>query len=189
MPLISSIIGRRIGPYVIPYANILGLNATWEFFSPDPPAPLYFDYTIYFEDEEGNEVAPSIDGTFPEGGLEFTNNPNKIRLKTSVRLLAMSQGKTDSIFISYLCRQHPKATRVYLKPVIELLPPIEKVIANGGEVNVASMQTDPIERRCEDLRREIAAESEARPPTLPSGISLSFNPNQQNGGEYNETKN
>ncbi len=144
MPMISSILGRRLGKYITPYTNTIGLNPSWEFFSPDPPAPLYFEYTLYFENDNGDEVSPSIEGVFPEGGLEFTNNPNKIRLKTSVRLLAMSQGKADSIFISYLCRQYPKATRVYLKPIIELLPPIEKVEASDWEVNVGSMVTGPL---------------------------------------------
>lgn len=73
----------------------------------------------------------------------------------------MSQRKADSIFISYLCRQYPKATRVYLKPIIELLPPIEKVEASDWEVNVGSMVTGPLERHCDEFRRDQRTESES----------------------------
>ncbi len=154
MPLLGSILGRRIGQFITPYTNITGLNPTWEFFSPDPPVPLYFEYIVYFEDDHGEELSPPIEGLFPEDGLEPTNNPNKIRLKTSVRLLALNEGKADTVFMGYLCRKYPRASRVFVKPIVEWIPPLEKVQLNDGVVETTPVTTLPMNRNCNEAYDE-----------------------------------
>lgn len=151
MPNAGSILGRRWGHYIAPYANTLGMNATWEFFSPDPPQPFYFDYSVYFETEEGDEKREPIDGYFPDWRTERTLHPNKIRLKNAVRFFALTRASVEQAFIGYLCRKYPEANRVRVRQMLELVPPLEK--ARLGEWSLEDNRTEalPIDASCSEV--------------------------------------
>lgn len=151
MPNSSSILGRRWGSLIAPYANTLGMNATWEFFSPDPPQPFYFDYTVYFEDAEGKEFGEPIDGYFPEWRTERTIHPNKIRLKNAVRFFALTSASVQKAFIGYLCRKYPEAYRVRVRQIMEMVPPLEQ--ANLKHWNSDDYKTEgaPVESLCGEV--------------------------------------
>lgn len=152
MPNSSSIIGRKIGGYLASYANTVGMNATWEFFSPDPPQPFYFDYSVYFESIEGEELQPTITGFFPEWRTERTLHPNKIRLKNAVRFFALTRTSVEKSFIGYLCRQYPKANRVKVRQVIEAVPNIEQAKLRNWSYNENRMEAFPIEASCTEAQ-------------------------------------
>jgi hypothetical protein len=151
MPNSSSILGRRWGFLIAPYANTLGMNATWEFFSPDPPQPFYFDYTVYFETEDGEEKRPPIDAFFPEWRTERTIHPNKIRLKNAVRFFALSPQSVEQAFIGYLCRQYPEANRVKVRQVVEMIPPLEKAKFRDWVNEDNRLEAMPVEASCNEV--------------------------------------
>ena len=151
MPNSGSILGRRWGNLIAPYANIVGMNATWEFFSPDPPHPFYFDYSVYFETEDGDEKRPPIDGYFPEWRTEQTLHPNKIRLKNAVRFFALTRTSVEQAFIGYLCRQYPDANRVKVRQVTEVVPPLEKAKMKAWSLEENRMEGYPIEASCSEV--------------------------------------
>lgn len=133
MPNSASIVGRKAGSYFAPYANLIGLNGTWEFFSPDPPQPLFFDYRIYFENSNGEEVKPTIQAYFPEWKIDRTLHPNHIRLKNTVRFFALNQKAMEGAFVSWLCRRYQGATRVKINEIMEPVETIDKLSLNNNE--------------------------------------------------------
>lgn len=133
MPNSASIVGRKAGYAFTPYANLIGLNGTWEFFSPDPPQPLFFDYRIYFEDENGNEAKPEVHAYFPEWKIDRTLHPNNIRLKNTVRFFALNPKAIEEAFSQWLCRKHPGATRVRINEIMEPVENIDKLSLNLTE--------------------------------------------------------
>lgn len=148
MPNSGSLIGRELSPIFVPYANFLGMNQSWEFFSPDPPTPFYFNYSVHFEDSNGSEIQPSILSYFPEWRTQPTNHPNKIRLKTTVRFLALRPDTTGNAFALYLCRKYPLANRVVVQSTFEFVPPLEKVRLNDGVYDLIPFEGPPIEKFC-----------------------------------------
>lgn len=151
MPNSSSILGRRWGNLIAPYANMLGMHATWEFFSPDPPHPFYFDYSVYFETSEGEEKKPPVDGFFPEWRTERTLHPNKIRLKNAVRFFALSRESVEQAFIGYLCRKYPDANRVKVRQVTEVVPPLEQAKMRDWIPEENRMEGNNIEASCSEV--------------------------------------
>src|SRR4051812_36520058 len=47
LPNSSSFLGRALEPWIVPYANLLGLNVTWNFFAPDPAHTMYINYFVH----------------------------------------------------------------------------------------------------------------------------------------------
>jgi hypothetical protein len=127
MPNSASIVGRKAGNSFTPYANFIGLNGTWEFFSPEPPQPLFFDYRVYFEDENGFEKRPEVHSYFPEWKIERTMHPNNIRLKNTVRFFALNQKAIEESFSAWLCRKHEGANRVRINQILEPVENIDKL--------------------------------------------------------------
>jgi hypothetical protein len=152
MPNAGSILGRRWGHWVAPYANTLGMNATWEFFSPDPPQPFYFDYSVYFEDEQGEEKQVPVDGYFPEWRTERTLHPNKIRLKNAVRFFALTRKSVEQAFIGYLCRLYPEANRVKVRQVVEVVPNLEKAKLSDWSLDDNRVEGYPVEAACSEVK-------------------------------------
>jgi hypothetical protein len=127
MPNSASIVGRKAGTYFAPYANLIGLNGTWEFFSPDPPQPLFFDYRVYFEDSNGDEIKPRVQAFFPEWKTSRTLHPNHIRMKNTVRFFALNQKALEVAFVGWLCRKYQGATRVKINEIMEPVETIDKL--------------------------------------------------------------
>jgi hypothetical protein len=148
MPNSASIVGRKAGRYFAPYANLIGLNGTWEFFSPDPPQPLFFDYRVYFENSNGEEVKPSVKAYFPEWKIDRTLHPNRIRMKNAVRFFALNQKAVEVAFVGWLCRKYEGATRVNINEIMEPVETLDRLSIN---------QVDDIERAPadEDSRRQM----------------------------------
>ncbi len=151
MPNSGSILGRRWGNLIAPYANSIGMNATWEFFSPDPPQPFYFNYSVYFETEDGEEKRPPVEGFFPEWRTERTLHPNKIRLKNTVRFFALTRTSVEQTFIGYLCRRYPEANRVKVRQVLEMVPPLEQAKTRDWTFDDNRMEAFPVEASCSEV--------------------------------------
>ncbi len=124
----GSYLGRSWQSYLLPYANNLGLNATWSFFAPDPAHTMYFEYVIEYAD--GRE---SSRGFFPPERQAFVNDTSARRLLYAMRYLILDPQKMDILLIPWLCRSHPDADRVFIKHLIQKIPSLDLAVLRMGE--------------------------------------------------------
>jgi len=125
----SSFLGRYLGKYYFPLANTIGVNTTWNFFSPDPAHIMYFRYYVYYEDSYGNQLKDPEELYYPEqkDGSNFAMNIR--RQNYMMRFMAIDPSRIQNYFAPWICKQHPGATRVQFTLIIDHIPPLDKVIA------------------------------------------------------------
>lgn len=121
----SSFLGRSLGQYYTPIANLIGLNTTWNFFSPDPAHTMYLRYVVHFEDEYGNPTKEPLFLDYPpyEEMKDFTVH---LRRKSYImRFIASSEHRISTYFIPWVCKQHPQATKIQIEVVINKIPSLD----------------------------------------------------------------
>ena len=123
LPNPSSILARRFGHWFTPYANEFVLNRTWQFFSPSPTASLYLEYEVITPENELDTNRETF--VYPKSRKDGTVSDFYIRSLTGMRFLAIKDENFEKFFVPYLCRQHPGATALDIRSVVEELPPIE----------------------------------------------------------------
>ncbi len=128
VPNALSFLGRRYGAALLPYANIVGLNASWNFFSPDPAHTMYFKYQVDFLNAEGENTQDSLFAYFPAEKNEGVMDVNRRRELYVMRFMALGSNRMQGLFAPWLCRQHPGASRISVEQVVETIPPLEEVL-------------------------------------------------------------
>lgn len=121
----SSFLGRYLGHFFTPVANQVGLNTTWNFFSPDPAHTMYLRYIVHFEDEYGNAIKESVQSLFPP---EETNDDFRVhirRLSYVMRFYASSPSRLGEYLIPWLCKKNPGATRIQTDVLFNRIPSLE----------------------------------------------------------------
>ncbi len=121
-----SVLGRLHQGWIIGYANQLGLNQTWNFFSPDPSHIHYIRYFVHFEDDAGNPVQDSLEGYIPEDKEKVVIDSSKRRMLHAVRALSLDENRTEKLLAPWLCKMNPGATMVNIKHVMQLLPNLDR---------------------------------------------------------------
>jgi hypothetical protein len=139
----GSFVGRYLQNYIVPYANTLGINVSWNFYSPDPANTMYFSSTIHFENSDGQEIKPSIEEFLPPEKSEIVTDSSKRRLLYAMRYLAMSRNSLQVIMGPWICREHPGSTRVSIHHVVEKIPNLDTVLQYSQE-QVANLR-EPLE--------------------------------------------
>jgi hypothetical protein len=129
----GSYLGRSFQAQLLPYANSLGLNATWNFFSPDPAHTMFYKYRVFFEDELGNETQPTIEGFFPPEKTHVVIDSSKRRLLYSMRFLTIDPSRIRSLMGPWLCKQHTGARRVRIEYVVEQIPLLDTAVSRRNE--------------------------------------------------------
>ncbi len=135
LPNYGSFLGRR---YLQPFAmwgNLLVLNTSWNFFSPDPAHIMYFRYHLNFED--GREVQ----GLFPSEGEVPTADLRRRRDLYLMRFLAIQPSRIDRYLAPWLCRLEPGVRDLSLTHYVKMIHPLEKYLIHSGEKTVGEMQT------------------------------------------------
>ncbi len=120
----ASFLGHYLSRFYNPVANTIGLNTTWNFFSPDPAHTMYIKISYTMADgQEENTLLPeqNEDGTF-----DFSLN--KRRMSYVVRFLIIDQQKIEQFLAPWLCRKKPGAKSIYIETVLEKLPPLSKAV-------------------------------------------------------------
>lgn len=136
MPNVGAYFGRVTSSFVTPYANTMGLNAGWNFFSPEPAHPMYLKYAVHFNDDEGNEVKESIFSAFPLPLDEDERNIPNITHKREwalMRYMVIEPKRLKILMGPWLCRQNPGATSVDMEHVIETIPFLDQAVAYKDE--------------------------------------------------------
>lgn len=121
----GSYLGRSVGNFLAPIANTMGLNATWNFFSPDPANTMYFAYNVYFENEDGSEQKESIAGFLPPEKNQIVTDASRRRMLYAMRFLILDERRLNAIMAPWLCKKNPGASRVSIRFVIEKIPSLD----------------------------------------------------------------
>jgi hypothetical protein len=123
----SSFLGRKLGFIYTPVANSIGLNTTWNFFSPDPAHTMYLKYRILFKDEYGNEKKEAIEKFFPADAEDNNFWPNHRRLTYVMRFLAIDSNRIQNFLVPWICKQNPEATDIQTEMLLYRIPALDVV--------------------------------------------------------------
>lgn len=125
LPNSASIIGRKLGAVLTPYANPLIFNRTWQFFSPGPMPRFDLEYEVITPDSEMDLMRDAkIYPVKPDG---FTLGDYYLRSLAGMRFLGIKDDTFEKFFIPYLCRQYPTATALDIRSVMEEVPQMESI--------------------------------------------------------------
>ena len=128
LPNAGSFLARQGTNLLIPYGNTLGLNASWNFFSPDPAHTMYLAYRVRFDDENGNEVKEPLEGFLPPEKDQIVLDSSKRRLLYAMRFLVLDPNRLNLLMGPWLCRQHPGASEIAITHVVEAIPTLDVAV-------------------------------------------------------------
>lgn len=154
MPNLGSFLGRELEPIIAPYGNVVGLNASWNFFSPDPAHTMYLRYRVYFESPEGEELEEPIEAFIPETKEKPVRSFTKKRHLYAMRFMIMDPTRLETILGPWLCRQYPKASMIEMQHFVESVPPLQEArLFNEVPLQELSQQfqTFRVETRCQGV--------------------------------------
>ncbi len=114
-----------IQPYTLAYANLVGLNTPWQFFSPDPGPALYLKSYIFKDDKQ---IAEHL---FPDEKDVYFFRSMFNRKTAAARFLIKSKDRAERIFIPWLCSLYPEATSISVHQRIVKVVSLADV--RGGE--------------------------------------------------------
>lgn len=126
----SSFMGRYFESFFNPVANTIGLNTTWNFFSPDPAHTMYIKYYVFFEDAYGNMLKEPYLGFYPDTqdkGEDF--RLHKKRDSYAMRFIVVDPARIENFFAPWICRKHPGASKIQVELIVNRIPSLDKVIA------------------------------------------------------------
>lgn len=118
----GSYVGRQLPNWFVNYANQIGFNVSWNFFSPDPAHTMYFEYRIRFSDED----QPDAQGFLPPQKELIVTNPSERRTLYAMRFFLLDTRRIERFFIPYLCRSYEGAERITLTHVLQQLPSLDE---------------------------------------------------------------
>lgn len=133
MPNIGAYFGRTSSRFITPYANTVGLNASWNFFSPDPAHTMYIRYMVNYFDKEGNSLKEPIEGYFPPEKNRSVSSIFRKRELYVMRFMVIEPKRLKVLMGPWLCRQFPGATSVDMEHIIETVPVLDQAVTFKNE--------------------------------------------------------
>lgn len=115
----GSYYGRALASSLTFYANIIGLNSTWNFFSPDPANSMYLRVSLLNDDDYREEF-------YPPGKEKFEPSGNQRRFLYFVRYMIVDPSRIDTFLIPWFCKTHPGVERISVDFVIQPVPSLDK---------------------------------------------------------------
>ena len=120
MPSVQSIIVKEKGWIFRPYLNQIGLNTTWNLFSPDPATAMFMKVKLIPKDE----AQPELDLLLPTFADEINWDPTKRRALYMMRYVLLDEDKAHTYLIPWYCRNYPGTKEVYVEGVGTRIPGI-----------------------------------------------------------------
>ena len=142
LPNPQSITGRSLGRLVIPYANQLGFNTTWQFFSPGPSPTFYLEYHVVKATEDDSDSGAHF---YPPMRQGHSWDDRYNRRLYAMRFFSLDQIRMENYFVPWLCAQHPGAVELDVRYIFEPIPPIEKA-ESGTTFKDMSVRYEPMDR-------------------------------------------
>lgn len=152
LPNAGSYLGRNFERWMTGYANQIGLNATWNFFAPDPAHTMFLQYNIHFEGAEGEELRPPLAGYIPEEKSDVVIDGSKRRFLYAVRYLMLDPRRLELILGPYFCRTHSGASSVSIRHLLEPIPLLDLVDIKDRPDEV---KTTSLTYNCSQLQDEV----------------------------------
>lgn len=148
----NSIIFREM-PFLSFYGNLLGLNTTWRFFSPNPLIRTV-EYTVYSYDESAETFEASKVWQYPESVEAVGNRETFNRLLNFAMLAANTAEWANALLGPILCRKHVSADVIALYQVKTEFLPIEKarMMQASGESLYTRHKEQVADIHCENHR-------------------------------------
>lgn len=126
MPNLTSFLGRELERWIAPYGNSVGLNATWNFFSPDPAHTMYLRYRVYYESAEGEELREPDEFYIPETKELPVKDFTLKRHLYAMRFMIIDPKRLETVLGPWLCRQYPQASLIEMQHFVESVPPLHE---------------------------------------------------------------
>ena len=133
LPNGSSFLGRYFENYILGYSNSIGINSTWNFYSPDPANTMYFSYTVHFENDQGEDLKPSVQEFLPPEKDQIVTDSSKRRLLYAMRYLALDPHRLQVLMAPWICREFAGASRISINHVIERIPILDVALSKMNE--------------------------------------------------------
>lgn len=129
----SSYVGRSLERAIFPYAATLGLNYSWNFFSPDPAHTMYIKYTLYFKDDMEQDKRDPVVGYFPEAKEKGEYRLSHRRVLYAMRFLVLDPSRLETVLSPWLCKSEPDVTHVNVQHIIDSIPPLDKAVFDKNQ--------------------------------------------------------
>lgn len=127
MPNPGSLLGRKVARYFTDYTNTLGINTTWQFFSPGPAPVFYLEYEL---ETAGENVGESLQLPPKRRASYYDELYN--RTLYAMRFFVLAPMDTfERFFVPWLCKKHLEAEAITIRTVGEPIVNIER--AGGSE--------------------------------------------------------
>jgi hypothetical protein len=124
LPNTHSYAVRHLPSWLIQYANQIGINTTWNFFSPDPAHIMYYEYQIFFKDEKAEPIV----GFIPPQKEQVVVESSDRRMLYAMRFLLLDQRRIERILIPYLCRKFQDVERISIRHHLHQLPSLDQAV-------------------------------------------------------------
>lgn len=126
----GSYYGRALSPYLTSYANFIGLNSSWNFFSPDPANSMYLRVSLLAGEDYREEF-------YPPGKEKFEWSGNQRRFLYFVRYMIVDPTRIETFLIPWFCKTHAGVERISVDFVIQPVPSLDKArfVMNMSDLN------------------------------------------------------
>jgi hypothetical protein len=131
----GSFLARILTPYLIPYANLIQLNTTWNFFAPDPAHTMFIKYKVEFTDADGNDLKEPLVGYIPPEKKHIVVDSSKRRFLYAMRFLILDTNRMQTILGPWLCREHPGATRVSMENRLVTISNLDQALLDSTVID------------------------------------------------------
>lgn len=135
MPLGPSYVARALEPWIVPYASTLGMNASWNFFSPDPAHTMYLKFTVFYPDTDEGESPEPQEIYMPDAKGQGVWDLGKKRALYAMRYMIIYPNRLEAVLGPYLCRRHSGAEAVKIEHIIDPIPVLDLVARDRRELH------------------------------------------------------
>jgi hypothetical protein len=123
LPNVNSYVARHNFPsFLLAYANQIGFNTTWNFFSPEPAHTMYYEYQVFFKDEALDPVV----GYIPPQKDQVVTQSSDRRMLYAMRYFFLDPRRVERVLIPFLCSKFPDAERISIRHYVLQLPSLDQ---------------------------------------------------------------
>lgn len=154
----SSFLARKTEKIFFDWGNLIGLNTTWNFFSPDPAHTMYFRILLRFKDPEKD----SEEFYIPEETDRISLESSKRRFLYAVRYMLLSPDRIQNFLGPYFCRAYPDVDAVTIEPIFEMIPSLDRAVLGERDRVQSSYEQIGMNRQsftCPETETETEQES------------------------------
>ena len=153
----GSFLGRTLQHVVVPYGNLISINTTWNFFSPDPTSTLYLKYMVEFYDLDGNETHDSIEAYISTGKEKIALESSERRFLYAIRFLLLDEKRLETVLGPWLCRKYPGSTAINIEQFWRQVPSLDEVTTGSSSVELKAESTiKKLRFECMSVRDEVS---------------------------------